>query len=336
MQKYETDRIWLAALAALLAVAVVGTAGALNQVGKTFPGFLLLGNRVVASIGLPAWPGTAGGKIFQYQVVAVDSVPAASAEAIRARVRDLPAGTPIEYRLRKGDREILMTIATRNFNWRDFTLLHGLFLVNGICIAFAALVAIHRRRSSAARACAPLLVISALWVLTALELYGPNLLFRLHALCEAMLFPAALVMALGFPSPSRYLIRYPWLPRALYGGGACLALAYQASLHHAVSYSAIHLLALSAFGLSLLTLVVGQVERLRRPLSDAARERLKVVAMGAVVALTVPIAFTLAETLTGGSSPQNALALTGGIFPLALSYALMRSGEGGHSGRKLA
>ena len=82
-----------------------------------------------------------------------------------------------------------------------------------------------------------------------------------------------------------------------------------------------------------LTLVVSEVERLRRPLSFAARERLKVVAIGAVIALCIPIAFTLAETLTGGRSPQNALALTGGIFPLALSYALLCNND---SQRKLA
>jgi len=335
MQKKETDRIWLATLAALLTVAAVGTAGALNQVGETFPGFLLLGNRVVASVGLPSWPGTEGGEVFQHQVIAMDSVPVTSAAAIRAHVRTLPAGTPIEYRMRSRDREIVKTIETRNFSWRDFGQLYGLYLANGISIGFAALVAIRRRRNSAARACAPLLLVSALWVLTALELYSPNLMFRFHALCEAMLFPVALVMALGFPSRSAYLIRYPWLPSALYGAGACLALAYQVFLYHAADYTAIHLTALSAFGLSLLMLVVGQVERLRRPLSAAARERLKVVALGAVVALSVPIAFTLAETLTGGSSPQNALALTGGIFPLALSYALLSGGDASRPRRRL-
>jgi len=336
ISKLGTDRIWLAALAALIGVAVVGMAGALSQIGNTFPGFLLLGNRVVASVGLSIWPGTAGGEIFQHQVVALDSVPVTSVEALRARVRALPAGTPVEYRMRSGDREIVKTIETRNFGWRDFALLHGLYLVNGVCFAFAALVAIRRRQSNAARTCAPALMIAAMWVLTALELYGPNHLFRLHALCEAMLFPAALVMALGFPAPSACLLRYPWLPRAIYAVGACLALAYQASLNHAVGYSAMHLLALSAFGLSILTLVIAELERLRRPLSLAARECMKVVAIGAVIALGIPIAFTLAEMLTGGRSPQNALALSGGIFPLALSYALLRVGDSGNLRRELA
>ena len=131
-------------------------------------------------------------------------------------------------------------------------------------------------------------------------------------------------MALGFPSPARCLARWPWLPRALYAAALALALALQIGLQRPDAYVLTHLLAVTAFGLALLVLVVSEVERLRRPAVRS--ERVAAVALGALVAFGLPIVLTAAESLTGGRSPQNALALTGVVFPLAVSYALVRGG----------
>ena len=72
MRIRRNDPVAVIAIAALLCVGLAGLHAALSQVGKPFPGFLLLGNRVVASVGLSLWPATAGGQIFQHQVVSVD------------------------------------------------------------------------------------------------------------------------------------------------------------------------------------------------------------------------------------------------------------------------
>jgi hypothetical protein len=312
--------------AVVLAAGAVGLAGAVGQVGKPFPGFLLLENRVVASIGLSLWPATSGGEIFQSEVVATDGVPLERAEQLTQRVRSLPVGTPVAYLMRHGGEQLTRSIPTREFGWRDFFLLHGLYLLNGLALGVGALVAVRRRRLPEARACLPLLLTGALWVLTALDLYGPYHLFRLHALCEALLFPGALLMALWFPLPARILTRFPWLPWGAYSLAGLLAIAYQIGLRDPDAYVVTHLLSVSAFGVALVALVVAEVERFRRPMSLLARERLRIVAIGALVALAVPIAFSAAELLTGGRAPQNALALTGVIFPLAMAYALSRGG----------
>ena len=220
--------------------------------------------------------------------------------------------------------EIERRVATRLFGWSDFLLLHGLYLVNGFALGLGALVAVGRRRDPAARACLPLLATGAVWVLTALDLYGPYHLFRLHALAEALLFPAALMMALYFPTPSRLVVGRPGVPIALYTLAGALAVAYQTLLRDPTGYVWTHLIAISGFGLALVALVVAEAERLRRPMRMPASDRLRVAILGAVTALAVPIAFTTAEWITGGRAPQNALAITGAIFPLALAWALTR------------
>ena len=105
-----------------------------------------------------------------------------------------------------------------------------------------------------------------------------------------------------------------------------MALLYQLLLRDPTAYVMAHLLSVSAFGVALIALVVAEFERLRRPMNLLARERLCIAAIGTLVAFAMPIVFTAAELLTGGRSPQNALALTGAIFPLALAYAISRGG----------
>ena len=73
----------------------------------------------------------------------------------------------------------------------------------------------------------------------------------------------------------------------------------------------------------MLTLIVTELERIRRRENLANFKRLQVVALGSLLAFGLPVVLTLAEYLTGGRSPQNALALTGVIFPLAVAYAFV-------------
>ena len=60
------------AFAWALAVALLATRTTITSsewVGRPFPGFMLLDNRVIASIGLPGWSGASVSDLYQAQVV---------------------------------------------------------------------------------------------------------------------------------------------------------------------------------------------------------------------------------------------------------------------------
>jgi hypothetical protein len=288
---------------------------------------------VVASIGLSIWPATTGGEIFQRPITAMDGEPLASALQLRDRVAALPAGTAVTYTLGHGDRAETRTFETRTFGARDFALLYGLYVLNGVVLGAAALVCIaRRRRTEGALAAAPLMLCGALWVLSALDLYGPYRMFRLHAFFEALLFPAALHMALCYPAPLEIVKRFRGTIPALYAAGAVLGAAIQLNLFDGPVYSSLHLIAVSAFGVALAAVIVSEVDRLRRPLGSDARARLQAVLIGAGLALTLPIVVTAMESFTGGRSPQNAAALTTFVFPFAVAYAVARDVETARSG----
>lgn len=311
--------------AALLVVGVIGWLGATQWVGKPFAGFLFLENRVVASAGLAHWPATAGGQIYQHQVIALDGVRMESAEEIHARVRSLPAGTPITYTFHGGERAFEREITTRVFGWRDFLLLFGTYLVNGIVLGGTALLLCGLAGGrAAARASLPFLLLGAFWGLSAMDLYGPYRLFRLHALCESMLFPAVLHLALVFPRPARLAGRAPWIPAAGYAFAGGLALVYQAGLEDPSTYVTAHLLATSALGAALVVLLASIGAHYLHQRATPLRVEMRGLLAGALLALVLPICLTLAETFTGGRMPQNAVGFTAFLFPLSIAYTVRR------------
>src|SRR5439155_800530 len=83
----------LLALAAIV-LASRTTITSLAWIGRVFPGFVLLDNRVVASVGVAHWPGTAVPGLYQSEVVAVDGEEVASTPEIYARVAARRPGTP--------------------------------------------------------------------------------------------------------------------------------------------------------------------------------------------------------------------------------------------------
>src|SRR4029077_11155564 len=107
-----------------VALATRCTITSTRWVGRTFPGFLLLDNRIIASIGLAHWNGR--GDLYQEQVMAVDGHPVSSAVEAYSHVEELPAGTPIHYLLRSPrgvEREV--TVRSQRFELFDWVFLFG-------------------------------------------------------------------------------------------------------------------------------------------------------------------------------------------------------------------
>src|SRR5881628_31111 len=106
-------------LAALL-LAARTTLTSAGWVGRVFPGFMLLDNRVVASVGLAHWPGSLVDDLYQSEVVSMDGASVGSTADVYARVAALPPGTAVRYGLRRNGEERVVTIATERFRTSDW------------------------------------------------------------------------------------------------------------------------------------------------------------------------------------------------------------------------
>ncbi len=316
--------LWLAA-GVLVVLAAHGAHQAARWRDRPFAGFLVLENGVVASAGLAHWPATANGEIYGARVVLADGVRAHDGAAVRAAVEARPVGATLRYVFRVREGSFERALRTQLFSTRDMLLLFGSYALTGAAFAIVGLLVRALRGSDPlGTGTFAFFWLSAVYAFSALDLYGPGRLFRVHAAAESFLFAGTIHLALVLPQPVRAIQRRPWLVAAPYALALPLALAGQAVLFDPQRYVWHHEVAMLLFGLGVVGLIGSQVQAWLRPPSFEARQRVRMVALGAVVALTPFLGSTLISPLAGRSSSQNAMAFTAFLFPIAVGYGVLR------------
>lgn len=307
----------------LVTLTVVVTS--LGWVQTTFPGFFVMANRVVPSIGRPHWSVTnASDGLFQHEVRTVDGVPVASAEAVYARVA---AGSPDEihtYEVRAAGRTTTHSLAAMRFTGGDWVALFGALLLNGVIFGgVGVLVWMLGPSTPTTTGTMAVMVNLGLFFLTAMDLYGPAQFFRLHVTTEAFFAPTLFHLAIVFP-----VVRLGrWRRKALaavYGLATCWAGIYQAWLYVPDAYSWIHNLCMLGVGVVGAGLMLSSLHAYVTSPSLLVRKRLGIVALALLTGFAVPAWLLTASALIGGEAPINMAAFTAFLFPLGLAYAVLK------------
>ncbi len=311
----------LAAGSAIAATLAIGAA-AHGWVGSTFPGFFVLSNRVVPSIGLTGWSGTRDGAVYQRIVVAVDGAPVTSPHDVYQRVADQPAGRPFAYTFRHGATTETLELASQRFTPTDYSALFGAYLLNGALYLLLGVLGVWLLPDAAlGRALLFLGGVAGVFALSAATIYGPESALRVHALAEAF-FPATLVyLGLVFPRDRGSLTRP--LGAVAWWLSLAVAVPYQLLLDQPGAYTILHetceaYLGVAGVGL-LVTLIV---ERARA--GDGATRLLRAALAGALLGLGVPAVVMTVSGLSGGALPVNVAGATAFLFPACFAYGLVR------------
>jgi signal transduction histidine kinase len=319
----RTD-VWVVALAVALAgcaIALRTTITSADWVGRAFPGFVLLDNRVVASVGLGDWSGTAVPDLYQSEVLAVDGRRASSTAEVYAAVRERPVGAPILYLLRRGGVERQVDIPSQLFGARDWLLLYGVYLLNGLVFLAAGLATfVLRPESAAARAFLAGGGSIAAFLFTAMDLYGPGDFFRLHVLAESIMPAAMLHFGLAFPEPHRWF-RFRFAGYAL---AVLIASFYEIFLYSPAAYSRILASNMLYLGLVAVFFCLRLFESYARSDSQLVRQRVRVILLGSLFGFAVPAVVLTLGALFAGDISLNIAALTPFMFALSLAYAVVK------------
>ena len=307
----------------LLAVALATrtTITSAAWIGRTFPGFMLIDNRVIASVGLAHWHGTSVPDLYQSQVLAVDGRPMATPADVYAAVAARPPGTLYHYRVLTEGTEREVAIASQRFGLRDWILLFGAYLLNSaVYLASGLVVWTLRPRTDLGRVLLVFGASCALWALTAMDLYGPATFIRLHIIGEAMFPATGMHLGLLFPQPHPLARLAP----LAYLVGILLAIAYQIVLYRPASYTLVHNLCTLYLGVAGLMFGVRLVLAYVRGPSQLARQRIRVMTVGTLLGFALPGAVCVASVVMGGGLGITPVALTGFLFAGALTYAIVK------------
>ena len=312
--------IALVAVVALATTVVVGLAATV-WIGRPFPGFFVLDNGVVASIGRPSWPASRNA-IYQHVVATIDDAPVQNGADVYGPVAAQQVGTAFTYGLDGSTAQRTLSVRSRMFSNNDYWAIFGGYVVTGLLYLLLAIVAalmvsdLHLAR---------ILIIlgsaGGAYALSAVGIYGPHGPLRIHAFAEAI-FPATLVsLALAFPSSLPGITR----PATAVAWWLALAIAvpYQTLIDDPRAYSALHgtsELYLGAAGMLLVVrLVVAAADR-----GLTAVPALQSALAGAVLGLGAPAIIFVISGVTGGQIPVNTCTTTAFLFPLCFLYGLVR------------
>jgi signal transduction histidine kinase len=322
--------MWRKQCAATLAVMAVGlavTCGVTSArwMHATFPGVFVMANRVIASVSLPHWPvAHRDRRIYQHAVTAVEDQPVATTAELYALVRRLPPGTPITYVLEKNGETSRITLPSLVFSLQDYLLIFGAYLLNGLALALIGLgVWFLKPAAPAGRALCISGVVSGLFTLTAVDLYGPHWFFRLHVLSEA-LFPAGFIhLALVFPIDRfrRYRSLVITIPYVL---ALLLGTAYEVFLYNPAAYSLIHNLCMVYVGIGAVIFIGKVAWDYWETDSYLVRQKIRVLLLGFLAGFALPAGLMFASGMTEGDVAVNYAAFTAFLFPLSVGYAIVK------------
>lgn len=308
--------------AAILCFGLILFVESFDWIGRVFPGFFVMPNRVVPSAGLPDWAGVSRGQpLYQQVLIAIGDVPATTARAAYDAAAERGAGSDVTYTFSDGGRLETRTVDVRTFTRRDHVLVFGAYFLSGLAyLLLAAIASEHWTRAPAFQGFALFGWIAAVFAFTAIDLYGAGGFFRLHALAEAGLIAGAAHLALVCPRD--LLAERPRLRSVLYGGALALALGYEGFLYDPRAYVVFHNTTQALVAVPVLVFVAALALFIDRAAVELSRRGLRSCLAGAVIGFVVPAVVFGLSGLSGGVVSVTATAWLAFLFPVLSIPAL--------------
>lgn len=311
---------------AFIAVSASIVLSVSQKVDRPFSGFLLLENGVVASAGLMGWPATRDGEIFQKTIVSYDGIAYQTPALFYDYIESRAVGTVVEYEFSRTDSNLNTSISTRLFTPSDAGMLFGASLVCALTfIGVAGALRYIAPNDPASLGSTISFLITGLFALTALDLYGPYRFFRVHAVAECFLGAGMFHMALVFPYQRSVVRRFPTLIPLAYGGSVALGIVTALFLDNPAIYVQTHRIAIAAAGASFLVMIISQLSAYLRPTSYAARQRVTILAMGTFASIMPAFSVLIFSTYSGGGATENLIGWAGAFFPISVAYAVLKA-----------
>ncbi len=314
-----------------LAVALPLTLYAAHQSTRwldvSFPGFLIMRNGVIPTIGTSRWPVDSAA-LFHSEVVAVDGTPTGGGADVLAAVAPRQPGELVRYTLRKHGHSTDILLPVLRFGWSDYLQTYGILLLFGCAnLVLGVVVGFLQPRTAQARVFVLHTTTACLYAVSAVFLHQPDFA-QLHRLClAAECFVSATFLHLALTFPVRRSLgagdRRLWLALPYLASAALFAVVLAgfdgspprtAPLQASYLYTA----ACLAFFLGMLGFAFFENR------DGRVRARIKAVLPGAILAVTVQFFVFVNNSFAGGDIPVQIGLLTPIAYYVGLAYAIAK------------
>jgi len=309
-------------------LGVICSVNAIKWINRPFPGFLLNQRMVMPDVGRYHWTGIQAGLKFPDKILKANGRVVSSMKELEDVVTQVNIGEPIRYSVEKKGQVVDVTVPTMRFSWLDSLLTFGITFISGIIFMLIGLIVyVMKPDTKASWSFLTGCFLLSVYSIVNFELITThNFVSLIHL--SAAFFPAACVhFSMYFPNPQRFILKYPRMQIAPYGISLIIAMPL-VILYPKKGFQIFFTLVLIYMLVGVLAILYPVISEYVKPVSVLARQRAKVVLIGATVALLIPILAKLSQYLTGsflGMQVQNNfLSFPVMIFPASIAYAIAR------------
>jgi class 3 adenylate cyclase len=333
LRKFSAESRWAvtavsAVVTTLLVIAGVCLVNALAWVDRPFPGFLLNERLAVATVGEYGWSGVQAGLTFPDRIKAVNGAEVRSAEEVFAFAASQPVGTSVAYQVRRGDESLTVTVPTMRFTWGDLLATFGiLYLVGFAYLAIGLVVLTLKFNTKVSWVFFGATALLALYSVTNFDISSTHFGFiSVYLLVNAFLPASFIQFGMNFPrSRSPDALRWGEAVPYVIALGIAAPMIY---LYPDERFVRFWNLALAYMIVGAVFLLVPFVRELFRQSSGIARQRAKIVLLGAAIGFPIPAVTWTCQAVFGsflGVRMQgNYLSIPLLVFPASIAYAIIR------------
>jgi len=322
--------VFLALLGGVLGLGVFTTYNATRWAGRPFPGFLVTPRLSISGVGLYNWTGTAAGLISYDLILKADGRDLGSQKELYEYAGRRAPGEAIRYTVKRDERIFEAAIAPMRFTLTDLLFLYGSYFLAGfVFVAIGAIVFFLKPDTHLSWISFLITLSMAVYYFSMFDMVSSNVgLYRAYIFTAGFASFAQLHFCLYFPEKARFVERIPrlqYLPFAL----AALHITLMEATYPDPLFVTLWKLNPLLAGLTTIILVASLLRSFFRGRSEIARQRAKVVLLGAGIAFPISNFFIiLGSTFSGtvGKYPilNNYVVLPTLVFPVSIAYAIAK------------
>ncbi len=319
---------WVALLCSLV-ITVICVVNALKWINKPFSGFLLNERMVVAPVGQYQWTGTQAGLRYPDKILTADGKPIPSIKELESVLETVPYGGVINYKVEREGRVFEIWIAKMQFTLADLFMTFGSLMIAGIAFLLIGLIVFIMKPDAKVSwifliAC----LFLSMWSITIFDMQSTHYGFIRFYLLASVFFPAAFIhFSFYFPEPRRFVVKHPRIQYLPYIVALMITVPMEI-IYPERGFAIFYSLTLLYMILAALMLLEPVTFAYFRPSSVLARQRAKVVLLGAAIAFPLPAVAYFSQLLFGSflglRIQTNFLALIILCFPASIAYAVAR------------